>query len=175
MNWRLGPTLFFVVLGILIAVVFLIVDAASSQPGPPTERELELQGQLERARRYSRRLERVVHRQVNRAERNERRLIRKKSELVRVANTRPSVHRIISVAASAYGQSYRLLVNKAECESGLWPYARNPSSGASGLFQFLPSTWRTTPLAHQSIYDPFANALAAAWMHRVGRGGEWVC
>ena len=84
---------------------------------------------------------------------------------------------IIAVSARAFGQSASMLIRKASCETGgtFSPYARNPSSGASGLFQFLPSTFRTTPFAGFSIWDPFANSLAAAWMHRAGRGGEWSC
>jgi uncharacterized protein YraI len=61
------------------------------------------------------------------------------------------------------------------CESGLDPGAYNASSAASGLFQFLPGTWATTPYAASSIFDPTANANAAAWMWSVGRRGEWVC
>jgi len=35
--------------------------------------------------------------------------------------------------------------------------------------------WATTPWAGDNIYDPVANANAAAWMWSVGRRGEWVC
>jgi hypothetical protein len=62
----------------------------------------------------------------------------------------------------------------AACESTFNPYAWNPS-GASGLFQFMPSTWRTTPYGTASIWDPMAQALAARWMYENGRIGEWVC
>ena len=34
-----------------------------------------------------------------------------------------------------------LFLKIAMCESGLNPMAINPTSSASGLFQFLPSTW----------------------------------
>ena len=63
---------------------------------------------------------------------------------------------------------------KARCQSHLDRYARNPS-GASGLFQFMPGTFAGTPFGRYSIYDPYANALAAGWMHMRGRGGAWVC
>lgn len=66
------------------------------------------------------------------------------------------------------------LVRKATCESRLNPYARNPS-GSSGLMQFMPSTWSTTPYGGHSIWSAKWNALAGGWMHHVGRGGEWVC
>jgi hypothetical protein len=48
----------------------------------------------------------------------------------------------------------------AEIESGLDPHARHPVSGASGLFQFLPSTARQYKL--KSVFDAEANANAAA-------------
>lgn len=60
------------------------------------------------------------------------------------------------------------------CESGWNPYARNPS-GSSGLYQFLPSTWATTPYARRSIWSAFWQPYAAAYMLRAGRSGEWVC
>ncbi len=82
---------------------------------------------------------------------------------------------IIVDAANRYGQSPDAMLAVARCESTLNPNAYNASSGASGLFQFLPSTWRTTPYAAQSIWDPWASANAAAWMWSVGRRGEWVC
>lgn len=83
----------------------------------------------------------------------------------------------ISYASTAYGVSYSTLRRKASCETGgtFDPYARNRTSSASGLFQFLTSTWASTPYRSYSIWDPYANALAAAWMHDVGRGGEWAC
>ena len=82
---------------------------------------------------------------------------------------------IITAAANRYGQSPSALLAVARCESNLDPNAYNARSGASGLFQFLPGTWRTTPYAASSIFDPTANANAAAWMWSVGRRGEWVC
>ena len=82
---------------------------------------------------------------------------------------------IITDAANRYGQSPTAMLAIARCESGLDPNAYNRSSGASGLFQFLPGTWRTTPYASSSIFDPWANANAAAWMWSVGRRGEWSC
>jgi hypothetical protein len=53
-------------------------------------------------------------------------------------------------------------------------HAKNPSSTATGLYQFLTSTFRSTPYGHLSIYSPYAQSLAAGWMHQHGRGGEWA-
>ncbi len=54
------------------------------------------------------------------------------------------------------------------CESNGDPDAYNPYSGASGLFQFLPSTWATTaPKAGYPDASPFdaeANVASAAWL-----------
>jgi hypothetical protein len=55
-----------------------------------------------------------------------------------------------------------------DCESNGDPDAVNPYSGATGLFQFLPSTWATTaPNAGYGGYsatDPEANIASAAWL-----------
>lgn len=56
------------------------------------------------------------------------------------------------------------------------PNAKNKYSTASGLFQFLTSTFASTPYgkAGMSIWSPCASSLAAGWMHQNGRGGEWA-
>jgi len=81
----------------------------------------------------------------------------------------------INLACATYGHCAELW-RKANCETGgtFDPRAENPS-GAAGLFQFLPSTWKTTPYRMFSVYNPYAAALAAGWMHDQGRGGEWAC
>lgn len=72
------------------------------------------------------------------------------------------------------------LARLADCiiarESGGYAGAVNPRSGASGLGQFLPGTWRTTPQgkAGLSVFDPVANRQAVIWMLSVGRGREFV-
>jgi hypothetical protein len=88
---------------------------------------------------------------------------------------RGDVGACIHRAAVRWRVSEGLLRRRAWCESHWNPTAYNASSGSSGLFQFIPSTWRTTPYARQSIWSPKWSSLAAAWMVRVGRGGEWVC
>lgn len=82
--------------------------------------------------------------------------------------------RIIYDAADRYNQSRSDMLRVAECESNLDPYAVNPS-GSYGLFQFIRSTWRSTPYGNRDIFDPKANANAAAWMWSEGRKSEWVC
>ena len=55
----------------------------------------------------------------------------------------------------------------AERESGFDPLAVNPATQASGLFQFLPSTWdsvsRLAGWDGASVFDARANASVAAW------------
>ncbi|HRA48670.1 MAG TPA: SH3 domain-containing protein [Thermomicrobiales bacterium] len=89
--------------------------------------------------------------------------------------TTAEIIQIIYDAAAKYGQNGDAMLAVARCESLLDPDIVNQWSNASGLFQFLPGTWATTPYAGDSIFDPVANAEAAAWMWSVGRRGEWVC
>lgn len=63
----------------------------------------------------------------------------------------------------------------ANCESSMDPELAPNSAGATGLFQFLPSTWDTTPYANRSIYSAKWNSLAAMWMWAHHRRNEWVC
>lgn len=110
---------------------------------------------------------------------------------IRVARRKCSQRRPVPClkrAAIAHRVSFGTLLRKARCESRLNPYAYfgNPGNRAplspqalgdrsAGLTQFKPSTWRTTPYRRRSIWSAKWNALAAGWMHRVGRGGEWAC
>ena len=71
------------------------------------------------------------------------------------------------------------------CESYGDPDAYNPYSGASGLFQFLPSTWATTSpqagFAGVSPFDAEANIGTAAWLssYYEAQGSDpwspWTC
>ncbi len=84
-----------------------------------------------------------------------------------------SIPAMIDQVFGAYGPA---AINIARCESGLNPGAYNPS-GASGLFQILPSTWRGTSEAGASPFNAQANIIAA---HEIFvRDGyswrEWVC
>ena len=66
-------------------------------------------------------------------------------------------------------------MNVAWCESRYHPNSVNSSSGAEGLFQFLPSTWAFGPYAGYSAFDPRYNALAAAWLYQRDGPSQWVC
>jgi hypothetical protein len=82
---------------------------------------------------------------------------------------------IIYDAADRYGQPREDMLRVARCESNLVPTAVNGPGGSYGLFQFKPRTWLGTPFAEYDIFDPRANANAAAWMWAQGRRREWVC
>ena len=81
---------------------------------------------------------------------------------------------IIYDAAARYGQSGEDMLRVARCESGLYQYAEG-RLGEQGIFQFMTSTWATTPYANFDIFDPWASANAAGWMWANGRRAEWVC
>lgn len=94
---------------------------------------------------------------------------------------RPSSLEALRLAAITYRQSYTDLLRVANCESpGLDPGLVNSTAvwngeHATGLLQFLPSTFRSTPYRSENIFSPYANALAAGWMWANGRRSEWAC
>lgn len=82
---------------------------------------------------------------------------------------------IITEEANRYGIDPQIMVTMARNESGLNPNIVNESTNATGLFQFLPSTWRGSDkgigmvqkysnegLTLEGISDPRQNARAAA-------------
>jgi hypothetical protein len=60
-----------------------------------------------------------------------------------------------------------------QCESGWETYAYNGWSGASGLAQFLPSTFYGVSSGY--IWNPYDQIDAMNEMIRTGRIGEWSC
>src|SRR3712207_4327929 len=82
--------------------------------------------------------------------------------------------RYIAKAARQYGQSKQAMIRVARCESGLDPCAVNRSGPYYGLFQFLKSTWKSTPYGDRNIYDPKAQALATGWMWKQGDKDHWA-
>jgi hypothetical protein len=88
----------------------------------------------------------------------------------------PYIAKIINDAFSPLGlAAVQWAINVAYCESRYHPNSVNSESGASGLFQFMPSTWGGTPWASQSPFDPVANAQAAAWLYSHYGPGRWTC
>ncbi len=91
------------------------------------------------------------------------------------AYRRGEIVQFIYAAADQYGQSREDMLRVARCESDLVPTATNKHGGSYGIFQFKTQTWLSTPYAADDIFDPRANALAAAWMWAQGKKGAWVC
>ena len=86
------------------------------------------------------------------------------------------IAKLITDAFSPLGAAaVQWAINVAYCESRYHPNSVNSSSGASGLFQFLPSTWAFTPEHALSPFDPGANAKAAAWLYARDGPSQWVC
>lgn len=104
------------------------------------------------------------------------------AELRRVGTRIPSgaseIEQIIRDAAAAQGADPDQLLRVAYCESRYNPGAYN-ASGASGLFQFLPSTWAANSVragfGGASVWDPVASANVAAYMFVRGQAYQWVC
>ena len=76
-------------------------------------------------------------------------------------------------AARHYRESTSLALTIAKRESRLNYRVTNRSSGAAGLFQFMPGTWRATPYRRFSPYNPKWSALAAMWMWKRGLYSHW--
>ena len=79
---------------------------------------------------------------------------------------------IYAVFGNSPGLTWALRV--ANCESHYNPLAINRSSGASGLFQFMPSTWNAN-FPGQNIWDPYAQARGALVFYNAGRQSAWTC
>jgi hypothetical protein len=163
---------------LLIAFAAVLVGAVVSRGGDSPDRvvgygqvRFEGLGPEKWAQRYRR-----AHRHELELERKVVELRRGLARQRRLVLASPHVVEAINLACATYGHCSTLW-RKAKCETGgtFDPKAENPSSSASGLFQFLDGTWRSTPYRVFSPTSPYASALAAGWMHDNGRGGEWAC
>lgn len=91
----------------------------------------------------------------------------------------PDVPALIAEVALEHGLSPAWMHRIAWCESRFQPWARNRRSGAAGLWQFMPGTWRwmsaQAGLAGSSPYDPWASTEVAAWAFERGYARHWSC
>jgi surface rod structure-forming protein G/transglycosylase-like protein with SLT domain len=89
------------------------------------------------------------------------------------------IETVIRAAAATWGADVDQLLRIAWCESRYNPAAYNASSGASGLFQFIPGTWvlnsPRSGFGGASVFDPVANANTAAMMFASGQARQWAC
>jgi soluble lytic murein transglycosylase-like protein len=79
----------------------------------------------------------------------------------------------IKRAARHFGQSKSRAYHIAWRESRYNWRVTNRSSGAAGLYQFMPHTWHSTPYRKHSPYHPRWAALAAMWMWAHGGYHHW--
>lgn len=79
----------------------------------------------------------------------------------------------IKRAAAHFDQSKRHAYAIAYRESRFDFRVTNSSSGAAGLYQFMPRTWASTPYARKSPYSPKHASLAAMWMWSRGGYSHW--
>ena len=82
----------------------------------------------------------------------------------------------IARAARHYGQPLGLALHIARRESRFNWRVTNTSSGAAGLYQFMPRTWASTPYGRRgrSPYNPKWASLGAMWMWSRGGIGHWA-
>ena len=80
----------------------------------------------------------------------------------------------IARAARHYRQSKSQAYYIAHRESRYNWRVTNSSSGAAGLYQFMPRTWSATPYRKHSPYHPKWAALAAMWMWQRGGQSHWA-
>lgn len=75
--------------------------------------------------------------------------------------------------ANYYGVGQWWLFAVAACESSFNPGAYNSSSGVSGLFQFMPSTFWA--YGGHDLWDPWDQSRVAAYMFSRGLAFHWHC
>jgi len=151
---------------VIAAVAFVAVGAAQPDRKPAVSM---FRGHSAGYWNWQLRTERKAHRRTKRSI----------ASLRRAFVHRPSSREALRLASVVYGVPYSELLAVSLCETGgtLDERTYNGSSAASGLLQFLPSTFRRTPFGGEDIFSPYANALAAGWLWRSdGRSfREWVC
>ncbi len=111
--------------------------------------------------------------------RTERRVLRR--QLVG-AMSRPDAVVAMQLAGIVYRQSWRQLqacalsegYRSAERYQARIPRPNRGGSGAFGPWQFMPSTFASTPFAGLDMARVDVQAHAAAWMWTQGRRGEWT-
>lgn len=90
----------------------------------------------------------------------------------------PDVPALIVDAATRYGLDSDRMLRVAWCESRWNPTARG-AGGASGVFQFIPSTWAWASAGAgqqgASVFDAVANVESAAWLMATSGPRQWGC
>lgn len=101
---------------------------------------------------------------------------REPTEYDRLYNLSPEER--ITYFSEKYGVEPSLAIAIARCESGFVATAKNPSSSASGMFQFINSTWASTmnrmglPTDTPKT-DPVLGTMAGVWLLSVDGVVHW--
>lgn len=89
-----------------------------------------------------------------------------------------SYEQMIYQYASAYGVDGKLALSIARCESQLNPHAKNTGSTATGIFQFLHSSWEGYSLLHwgyiPDVEDGARNIELGVWVLARDGTTPWV-
>jgi hypothetical protein len=91
--------------------------------------------------------------------------------------SKEEVIQLIKDYSAQYGISASLPLKIANCESGFNQFAKNKSSSASGVFQYLASTWKATDQGKigLSVFDADANVKAAvSYIASRGHAKPWA-
>jgi hypothetical protein len=86
------------------------------------------------------------------------------------------VQALIIRYSQQYGTSPEIPLAIAKCESGFRYDAKNKSSSASGVFQWLSSSWRSQPASEGgtvSVFNADKNISAAVWLIAHGQTSPW--
>lgn len=94
--------------------------------------------------------------------------------------TKGQIEDFIIYTAQKQGVPVELALGIARCESGLNPNAKNPHSTASGVYQFIKSTWSHTTKkllweGKQDVFDPKLNIIAGIYLIKTEGPKHWVC
>lgn len=91
---------------------------------------------------------------------------------------KPTVAELIFIYAEKYGLDPNYALSIARCESGLNPLAKNPNSSASGVFQFLNSTWASVNRLRgiqADVFNAEQNIDNAMWLAKNEGWHHWEC
>lgn len=86
------------------------------------------------------------------------------------------VQQLIRDYSAQYGISANLPLRIAQCESGFNQLAKNKSSSASGVYQWLASSWANQPASNNGAVSPFdadTNIRAALWLIAHDKISPW--
>ena len=90
--------------------------------------------------------------------------------------SKEEVQQLIRDYSAQYGISANLPLRIAQCESGFNQFSKNKSSTASGVFQWLSSSWANQPASQNntvSVFDADKNVSAAVWLIAHGKTSPW--